>query len=235
MKILIVSATAAEVAPLLSQQPVEHSKLNSKISSFKYGSNSVDVMITGAGMFATAYEMGSWLARRYYDLILGVGIAGSFNKRTQIGSVVQVQSEQLGDLGIEEDDGFRPISQLHFFDPDAFPFSGAQLHSDRFRPTLRSLQQIPLCSGVSVNCSSGRASTIRQIVRIFRPDIETMENAGFFYACLSVRQPRFVALRAISNIIDLRSKQEWDIPLAVNELHKVICSVLDECDKVKQL
>lgn len=235
MKILIVSATFAEVAPLLSNPTVTVSKLNEKVYTRKYGNVALDVLIAGVGMFATAYEMGSWLARKYYDLIIGVGIAGSFNKKIGIGNVVLVQSEQIADLGIEEDEGFVPIRQLSFFDPNLFPFSEGILQGDAFRPKLSALRQFQLCKGVSVNTGSGRTATIRQINRLFKPDIETMENAAFFYACLSIRQPHFIALRAVSNLIDLRSRQEWDMPLAVNALHEAICAILNECDLKKYL
>ena len=71
MKLLIVAATEAEIAPTLA-----HFNLigNSFIESERF-----DVVITGVGMVATAIALGQRLNENY-NLVLNVGIAGSFAK-----------------------------------------------------------------------------------------------------------------------------------------------------------
>ena len=69
MKILLVSATKFEIAPLM--------KLLS--GKKKFGKHSVDVLITGIGMTATAFHLGKYLNKKY-DLAINAGVAGSFKK-----------------------------------------------------------------------------------------------------------------------------------------------------------
>jgi futalosine hydrolase len=71
--------------------------------------------------------------------------------------------------------------------------------------------------GITVNTVSGSYDTIQRMMKKFSPGIETMEGATFFYICLREKIP-FLALRSISNRIEPRNKEKWDIQLAVNNL-----------------
>jgi futalosine hydrolase len=51
----------------------------------------------------------------------------------------------------------------------------------------------------------------------YHPDIETMEGAAFFYVCSRENIP-FLAIRAVSNKVELRNREKWNIPLAINNL-----------------
>jgi len=67
MRILIVAATEIEIAATrnhYSQAPV----LNI----------SIDFLVTGVGMTATAYSLTKRLSQRKYDLVINIGVAGSF-------------------------------------------------------------------------------------------------------------------------------------------------------------
>jgi futalosine hydrolase len=44
-----------------------------------------------------------------------------------------------------------------------------------------------------------------------------MEGVTFFYICSGGKLP-FLALRSISNRVEPRNKDKWDIPLALNNL-----------------
>jgi futalosine hydrolase len=52
-----------------------------------------------------------------------------------------------------------------------------------------------------------------------------MEGATFFYICSREKIP-FLAVRAISNKIELRNKNNWNIPLALKNLSDKIIDVL---------
>ena len=51
----------------------------------------------------------------------------------------------------------------------------------------------------------------------YHPDIETMEGAAFFYVCSREKIP-FMALRAVSNIVEPRDREKWNIELALANL-----------------
>jgi futalosine hydrolase len=52
-----------------------------------------------------------------------------------------------------------------------------------------------------------------------------MEGATFFYICSRENIP-FLAVRAISNKVELRNKNKWNIPLALNNLSEKLVDVL---------
>jgi futalosine hydrolase len=54
-------------------------------------------------------------------------------------------------------------------------------------------------------------------VKKFNPDIETMEGATFFYICSRENIP-FLAVRAISNRVEKRNRESWNIALALDNL-----------------
>jgi futalosine hydrolase len=53
-----------------------------------------------------------------------------------------------------------------------------------------------------------------------------MEGAAFFYICASEKIP-FVALRGISNMVERRNKNKWNIPLALDNLALKLEDVLE--------
>ena len=80
----MVAATKAEIEPVLEMEKPE----------------SLDVLITGAGMVATAFHMGQKLNQKAaYDLILNIGIAGTWDRDLALGTVVNVVEDSIYELG----------------------------------------------------------------------------------------------------------------------------------------
>jgi len=52
---------------------------------------------------------------------------------------------------------------------------------------------------------------------LFNPQVESMEGAAFFYACL-LEGITCSQIRTISNKVEKRNKDNWNIPLAVKNL-----------------
>lgn len=52
-------------------------------------------------------------------------------------------------------------------------------------------------------------------------DIETMEGAAFFEACLAVGLP-FAEIRAVSNAVGEEDRSRWDVPLALRNLQSCL-------------
>ncbi len=55
-------------------------------------------------------------------------------------------------------------------------------------------------------------------------DVETMEGAAFFEACLTACVP-FAEIRTISNLVGETDHGRWDIPLALQNLKIVLSSL----------
>lgn len=211
MKILVVAATKLELAPLLKQ----HGKYAAKsdIISFRFGKNSVDVLITGVGMTATAFHMGRVLRKRY-DLAINAGVAGSFRKGLAPGEVVNVVSDRFSDMGVEDGDKFLTAAEMGLTGDTVFRAGG-------FKRLKKEMRAIPGVHGITVNTVHGNKESIRRAVRKFNPDTESMEGAAFFYACRQEGIP-CVQVRAISNYVELRNRGRWKMELAVKNLNRFL-------------
>jgi futalosine hydrolase len=174
---------------------------------------------TGIGIAATACRLTAILARHHFDLALNVGIAGSFTDSLSTGDVVAVREDCFGDLGVSSPEGFSTCFEEKLIAPDSPPFTDGVLKSARADATAQRLG-IASVKGVTNSTASGDVARIALMQEKFAPDIETMETAAFFYACLCENVP-FVAIRAISNRIEPRNKSNWNIPLALLQLSVV--------------
>lgn len=193
MRILIVAATKNEIEPIKKLQL-----------------DNVDILITGIGSTATVFRLVEIINKNTYNLIINAGIAGSFSRKIKIGSIVHVQSEIFGDLGFEDKNSFIPLSKS--------PFSKEQAVSFKNPNKFNIISDLQNVTGITVNCSSGRLSTIKRRKEDFNADIENMEGAGVFYVCTEKNIP-FFEIRSISNYIEERDSANWNIPLAIKNLN----------------
>lgn len=198
MRLLIVSATEAEIRPYLKE--------------IAESGNGTDVLITGVGVPATTYRLTRALMQGRYDLAINAGIAGSFDRKLPLGTVVQVVSDGFADLGAEDGADFLDLFRLGLAEPDTHPFTGGRLEN-RFR--AEGLQE---AQGITVNTVHGREESIRACQARFPAVTESMEGAAFFYVCLNENIP-CLQIRALSNYVERRSRANWNIPLAVSALN----------------
>jgi futalosine hydrolase len=68
----------------------------------------------------------------------------------------------------------------------------------------------------------------------FDPDIESMEGAAIFYVCLLEKVP-FLEIRGISNYVDIRDTDKWDIPTAIENLTNELFRFLRKFATIKQI
>ncbi len=212
MKLLLVSATPGEIEPTL------------RSFKFKEGYNvhnghEITVLITGVGMVAMAFSMGKELAGRDFDLAINAGIAGSFNRTLIPGEVVTVKSDRFSELGAEDGDTFLSVDEMGFGNSCLFPVRAALIEESAVR-----LKEV---SAITVNRVHGNDESIAGVISRLNPEIETMEGAAFFYACQNQTIPS-VQIRSISNYVERRNRESWDIPLAVKNLNAVLADLLNK-------
>jgi futalosine hydrolase len=70
---------------------------------------------------------------------------------------------------------------------------------------------------ITVNMATGSDTTRQRLIEKYDPDIETMEGAAFFYICAMENIP-FIALRSVSNKVEIRNTYKWNIPVALENL-----------------
>lgn len=224
MNILITSATPFEIAPLV-QWLDEHFE-SPKTSHYTHGELSIDVLYSGVGLPITAFTLGTVLAGRQYNLAIQAGIGGAIDPELAIGTVVEIISERFGDLGAETaEEGFIDLQKLGLLERESGIFSATgQLLNPGARDNPTTL---PKCNGISMNRVTGSTKSVAGL-KIHYPEaqVESMEGAAFFYACLHHKLP-FLQLRAISNRVEARDRENWDIELAIKELNVVVVKLVE--------
>ena len=222
MRILLVSATPFEVKPV--RDWLEENWSSKGLERYIAGQTEVDLLYTGVGMTATAYALGKCFSLKHYDLAINAGIAGAYHRDLSLGAVVQVISETFADLGAEQADGeFSDIFDLKLNDLDAVPYREGTLINE----AADEFAFLPPAKGLTVNKVHGYPPSIDRIrTRYPMADIETMEGAAFFYVCLMESVP-FIAIRSISNYVEARNREAWDIPGAIRALNDVVKGLLE--------
>lgn len=208
MRILLVAATEFEIAGF-------------RVFTEEAGADNIWFLITGPGMVQTTFALTSLLSvsqqgKQPFDLAINAGIAGAFDPGFEKGTVVDIIRDSFADLGAENGDEFIPAATIGLINPDELPFSkGLVYASHTLKPNFL---PYPKATGITVNTVSGKLETIRRRQLIFEPDTESMEGAAFFYCCRRLDLP-CLQLRSISNLVEKRNRENWNLPLAVTNLN----------------
>jgi len=213
MRVLVVAATELEVLSLKSQVETQKSKKDSRLKIHDF-----ELLITGVGMVATAFALGKHLANHQYDLVINLGIAGSFDRSIELGEVVEIIEDSFSELGAEDDKNFITIDQMGFGESN-------------FKPSARlydfGLTHIRQVTAITVNTVHGNESSIKSLTSRIQPQLESMEGAAFFYACKQVGVP-CLQIRAVSNYVEKRNRDAWQIGLAIKNLNSFAAEFLEK-------
>lgn len=191
MKILLVSATDLEIE-------------KERFSDF-------EILITGIGMLNTSISLTQRLSSGKYDLLINIGVAGSFNPELNIGDVVEVVEEKISELGFEDGERFSEFNE----------FNLKNVFENKSKTDLLSVRSI------TVNRVHGNKRSITEIINRINPDIENMEGAAFFQVCNTFNVP-CIQIRAISNKVEHRNKDNWNLPLAIKNLNNKVEEIIAE-------
>ncbi len=214
MNLLLVSATENEVNPLLSL--IRSPEQSSAMKCLNYKHHSIDLLITGVGMVATAYHVAKSLPGNYH-LVVNAGICGSFNRNLEIGSVVNVYEDVFSELGAQDDENFLSLTEIGLSGISGIT-NGTLLNA--------TIEQLPKVNGITVNTVHGNEDAIQKVIDRLHPTVESMEGAAFMYSCQMENVP-YVQLRAVSNYVEKRNRENWDIPLAIKNLNIKLIEVLN--------
>ncbi len=213
MKILIVSATKFEAEGIIKDLDLR------EISPYFFSckEKETDLLITGIGIPATIFSMFALSEIRTYDLIINAGIAGSFSKDIQIGSVVNVYSDNFGDIGLNTDSGFKPVFQLKFNEQFQNLINNGFIYNTSDYPPF--FKNLPKANAVTVN--------IPEIKKYENSEIETMEGAAFMMVCKHFKK-NFIQIRGISNMIGETKREDWDLKTPINNYSSSIVNFINK-------
>jgi len=182
MNVLIVAATELEI---ISCQIKEKS-----------------ILITGIGMVNTSINLTKELIKEKYDLVINMGVAGSFINELKNGEVVEVVEDFFSEIGFENGESFSFFSDFNLktkYEVDA-------------KTPLRKVR------GITVNTVHGNNQSISKIISRLNPEVESMEGAAVFKVCEEFSIP-CLQIRSVSNAVEKRNRNSWDLDLAIKNLN----------------
>ena len=208
MKILIVAATAFEVAPI------------KELLDETNAGDDINFLISGVGAVPTCFHLSHYLLKNPVDLVINAGIAGAFDTDLYpVGTVVEVERDRFADLGAEFADGhFEDVFEMGLENPNEFYQDGWLInrrHGDK-------LQQV---RSLTLNKVTGQLDAAILLKEKYKADLETMEGAAVAFTCLQLNIP-FQQIRAVSNKIEDRNKENWNIPLAIKALNNILKEII---------
>ncbi|HEU5166127.1 MAG TPA: futalosine hydrolase [Chitinophagaceae bacterium] len=210
--ILVVAATAKEINPFIEL---------TRTVGFK---NNVDILISGIGLTASTYHLAKQLALKKYGLVIQAGVAGSFDLKIPLGSVVAVKQDTIADQSVIELEKLKTLFDLKLVPQDQYPYKKGWLinpNKDILKKT-----KLRIVKGISVN----QISTSKQMIRFYRdvfdPATESMEGAALHYVCLMEKIP-FIQIRSISNYIGERNKKKWDMNESIANLNVSLITLIN--------
>lgn len=208
MNCLLVAATAMEVSVFLDYYRKNADKSLNNVA--------IDVLITGVGLTATTYNLTRHLCLVKPDFIIQAGVAGCFNKKIPLGTVLAVKKDVVADETVLESRKLKTIFELGLASPNQFPYTKGWL-SNPYKLMLKRTR-LKTTTAVSVNQISTNKEMVRLFEKKFEPQIESMEGAAFHYTCLMENVP-FIQIRSASNYVGERNKRNWKMKESIQNLN----------------
>lgn len=220
MKILIVSATIFEMAPLMKHLDEKCEKVS--FFEYKNSIHTIYPLVSGVGMVNMTLAMSRFSNLSEIDVAINMGIAGAYDTSMQIGEVIEVVTDRYGDMGVENADGtFMDVHELDLIPMNYYPFINGELHNEKRKLAI----DLPQKKGITVNKVTGTEASKNRMIQKYNPEVETMEGAAFMHTC-RIMDMKFHQIKSISNYVEARNKDKWDIPLALDNLNKEIIKII---------
>jgi futalosine hydrolase len=223
MRLLVAAATSFEIEGFNNYLHLHFEAINEH--HFCKHNVEVYVCITGIGSMQTAFNLSEAIAAFNPHFCLQAGVAGTFDKERTLGSLVIVREDMLGDLGVDDNGRYRDMFEIELMNPNQKPFANKKLMNPFQDFPLR--LNLPFVSGLTVNMVAGSFATIEHRSEYYDCDIETMEGAAFHYVCLKKRIP-FLQVRALSNYVEPRDRNKWQMKQAIENLNEWMIENLPE-------
>ncbi len=183
----------------------------------------------GVGLLANAVALTRLAYEEKPDLIIQVGIAGCFDSKLSLGKVVAVKEEILGDMGVQEEGKWKDIFDLKLEKSGYPPYEKRRLPNHCLaKVNLLKLEEV---TAITVNEVTTNEERIKELMRKYEPDVESMEGAALHFVGREMNIP-FLQVRAICNYIGERDKEKWKMKEAIDNLNQTILKYVDKLYKV---
>lgn len=213
MRILLVAATLPELQPFLHS--ADATLIYDNLYEVSSGEHQINVLIAGAAAVPFLYNLSKFIhSTQKPELIILAGIAGTFRNDLPNGSIVEVAEEIWADTGAQDKEGsFLSMFDLGLWNANEHPFrKGTLSHTKSYFSDLKQVRSL------TVHTVSGTQERIDSLKTQYNPDIENMEGAALYYFAGKEGIP-CTQIRAISNFVEPRNREAWEIGLAIKNLN----------------
>ena len=200
MKILLLAPTELE----LNAIKVEHQQL--------------DKRVCGVGGINLARYLIPFIEKDAFDITILAGLAGGLKEETNLGEVTKVAFDHQGDLGVFENNGYIPFEKSGLTEPSS--------HNNEYNLVDDVMSDLKIVNALSTNTlfEDNNKNELRH--SYFKTQIENMEGAAFQEICEEYETP-YLQIRAISNYIGERDKDNWVISEALENLNKTLTDYIN--------
>lgn len=213
MAILLCASTKEEIASTIDF--IQNKNFNNKI----------DVLITGVGLTAATYNITKATTKNRPGYIIQAGIAGALDDQLMIGETVVVESDNIGDMGVIQNNVFTTLFDLHLVNGNELPWKNDKLVN--FNINQFKIEELKVVSGVTVHEITTSNERIRYYKEKLGASIETMEGAALHYVGL-MENIKFLQVRSVSNYVGERDKTKWDISGAIFNINKQLQNLISQ-------
>lgn len=222
MKVVITAATTGEWMPTFLDVNELYTNHSKRMKLLFHQS--------GVGMLAAAISITRMVYEEKPDLIIQAGIAGTFDIKMNLGKVVVVNNEILGDTGVEEEGKWKDLFDLKLEKSSYPPFEKRKLPNQFLQEY--NLLKLPEVASITVNEITTNKERMDQLIKKYDPIIESMEGAALHYVCREMNVP-FIQIRSISNYVGERDKTKWKMKEAIENLNQTLLKYVDRLYKLK--
>ena len=190
---------------------------------FKKSKLKISFHATGIGMLASGVKL-TQLATSYQpDLIIQMGIAGSYIKTEPLGKIWVVTSETIADLGVREKGIFIDLFDSQLIKENEAPFKKRKLINQAVK--LFNVLKTDTAAAVTINEITTSPKRIKEIIEAHNPVLESMEGAALHYVGSLTKTP-FMQIRAVSNYVGERNKAKWKLKESIDQLEVYVLTYL---------
>jgi futalosine hydrolase len=187
----------------------------------------VNVLITGVGLLSATYAITKQATISKPHVMLQAGLAGCFDEGIELGTTAVVLRETIGDLGVLQKNTFTSAFDMGLLKPYEHPWKEGKLENPHTE--LVKAPSLVLVDSVTVNEITTNEDRVSYFKNGLGATSESMEGAALHYVGLLENIP-FLQLRAFSNYVGERNKENWKMQESVSNLNIVLQELI-----VKQL
>lgn len=234
--VLIIAAMPLEIA-LLEKNLTAPARLNT--SGFEYlegniGTHNVIVCAGGVGKVNAAAATAALLEKHQPQLVINTGCAGAYiGSGLAIGGLAVASAEVLADEGVIVKAGWKNLKDMNL---SLLDLGGEQFFNTFPLASNATEKALQLADKLGLSLMKGRFATVStcsgteqrgaELAERWGVIAENMEGAAVALTCLRYGVD-CLEVRGISNMVEARNMQKWELTLAVEAAQKFVLLFLE--------